>query len=360
MKRTITGMLAVFWVMLLCVPVANGFQGVLDTPAKKSPMAVKSLFNGITLAGKRLVAVGQFGNIFYSDDKGKHWMQATVPVSSDLLAVSFPTPLKGWAVGHEGVVLHTVDGGATWIKQLDGKAAAQRMLAYYNENPPKNLPANSGAPEQLIATVQRYATEGPDKPFMDVFFENETNGFIVGAFNMVFHTSNGGTSWEPWFDRMDVNVMKQMHLYAIRAIEGDIFIAGEQGLLLKLDPKTSRFRALECPYKGSLFGITGKSGVMIVHGMRGNAFMSTDKGRTWQKLETGVEAALTGSTLLQDGRIVLVSLRGHVLVSGINCREFSKVGIDIPFPAAAVVEAEKDTVVLAGYGGLYVQKLGLR
>jgi photosystem II stability/assembly factor-like uncharacterized protein len=353
MKRTITGMLIVLWAILLCVPAAIGFQDVLDKPAKKSPMAVKSLFNGITLAGKRLVAVGQFGNILYSD------VQATVPVSSDLLSVSFPTPQKGWAVGHDGVVLHSADGGTTWIKQLDGRAAAQRMLTYYKENPPKNQSAAPGGAEPFVNPGERFVKDAPDLPFLDVLFENETDGFVIGAFNLVFHTSDGGKSWEPWFDRMDTNVVKQMHFYAIRAIDGDIFIAGEQGLLLKLDRKTSRFRTLECPYKGTFFGITGKPGVVIAHGMRGNAVMSADKGRTWKQIETGIQTTLAGSTTLQDGRIVLVSLGGNIIVTE-NGREFKKVEVGIPFAAAAVAEAEKDTIALAGYGGLRLKKLELR
>lgn len=359
MKRTITGMLALFGAILIGVPAAIGFQGVLNTPAEKSPIAVKNLFNGITLAGKRLVAVGQFGTIMYSDNKGKTWTQATVPVSSDLLSVAFPTPKKGWAVGHEGVVLHTEDAGVTWVKQLDGKDAAQRMLSYYHDNPIKNSSAQAAPPEQLTATIQRYADEGADKPFLDVMFESETDGFIIGAFNLIFHTSDGGKSWEPWFERTDINVKRMMHLYAIRAIDGDIFMAGEQGLLLKLDRKAAQFRALKCPYMGTFFGIVSKPGVVIAHGMRGNAFMSVDKGKSWNKVETGLETSLMASTVLQDGRIVLASLGGDIIVS-VDGREFRKTKIDIPFAAAAVVGIDTDTVALAGYGGLQVKKLELK
>jgi len=58
--------------------------------------------------------------VILSDDDGATWHQAKVPVSVTLTAVSFGTPAKGWAVGHSGIVLHTEDGGETWVKQLDG------------------------------------------------------------------------------------------------------------------------------------------------------------------------------------------------------------------------------------------------
>ena len=52
------------------------FRDVLDTPALKSALAAKSLLNGVAVAGKRLVSVGQRGHILYSDDGGKSWTQA--------------------------------------------------------------------------------------------------------------------------------------------------------------------------------------------------------------------------------------------------------------------------------------------
>src|SRR6266581_7567932 len=97
--------------------VAAGYQDVLDTPAQESTLASKALLNGLASAGQRVVAVGQRGHIIYSDDAGKTWQQAKVPVSSDLVAVTFPTSEQGWAVGHDGVVLHSADAGKTWTKQ---------------------------------------------------------------------------------------------------------------------------------------------------------------------------------------------------------------------------------------------------
>src|SRR5574337_2060456 len=125
-------------VLALTAPVAGmaaGYQDVIDTPARESTLASKALLNGLASAGERVVAVGQRGHIIYSDDAGKSWQQAKVPVSSDLVAVSFPTPEQGWAVGHDGVVLHSSDAGATWTKQLDGRALGSMMAAYYKAQP---------------------------------------------------------------------------------------------------------------------------------------------------------------------------------------------------------------------------------
>ncbi len=330
---------------------AFGFQDVLETPALKSLIAEKTLLNGITNTGKRLVAVGWRGHILYSDDQGKSWLQAIVPVSSDLVDVCFPSPQKGWAVGHDGIVLHSTDGGATWVKQLDGLAAAKIMLNFYTAHPAKDSAAN----QRLLDNVKQFVQEGADKPFLSVWFDDENNGFIVGTFNLIFRTSDGGKKWEPLFDRTENP--KLLHLNAVRRIGPDLFISGEQGLVMKYDQKTEMFRALKPLYKGSFFGIAGKPGSVVVFGLRGNAFTTHDGGVTWKKADTKVQISLTGGTSTEDGRIVLTSQGGHVLVSHNDGLSFNPIKIDRPTPASAVTAIDKNTILLAGIHGLKLQPL---
>src|ERR1700752_281214 len=73
------------------------FQPPLAIPAAKTPLAQHGWLNALGLAGKRLVTAGVRGHILYSDDEGKSWTLAQVPVSSDLLALSFPSAKQGWA-----------------------------------------------------------------------------------------------------------------------------------------------------------------------------------------------------------------------------------------------------------------------
>ena len=49
---------------LITVAVADTrLRDVLDTPAVKSPLAVRALINGLAAAGTRIVAVGQRGHV---------------------------------------------------------------------------------------------------------------------------------------------------------------------------------------------------------------------------------------------------------------------------------------------------------
>ena len=294
---------------------AAEFRDVLDVPAASSPFSSKRLLVGLARAGSRIVAVGQRGHIVYSDDAGRTWLQSKVPVSSDLVAVAFPSVSKGWAVGHDGVILHSADAGVTWARQLDGRSPGQNA----------------------------------ENPFLDVWFEDERTGFVVGAFNQVLRTADAGKTWEAWSERSENP--KKLHLYAIRRCGTELFVAGEQGLLLKLDGPAGRFRPLELPYEGTLFGVVCGARSTVVFGLRGNAFRSTDGGASWQKTETGLQVGVTGGASA-GGRLVLVSQAGHLLVSTDDGVSFKPVKIEKPVPATAVVGASDRSVVVAGVRGV--------
>ncbi len=304
------------------------FSPPVRVPAAKTALAARVPGNALAQAGTRLISAGQRGVILYSDD-GENWKQADVPVSSDLTALSFPSEKQGWAVGHEGVVLHTADGGATWALQLDGLKIAESL------------------PE--------FVTDGIDKALLDVWFENEKNGFIVGAFGLILRTEDGGETWQPWLDR--VADTGGMHLYAIRPAAGTVFIAGERGLVLKLDPQTGHFEKVELPYDGTLFGVVGTAQTVLVFGLRGNALRSDDGGMNWLPVETNEQAGISAGTVRADGSIVLASQAGQVLVSTDEGVTFRRVEAGSKAPIFAVVEAADGGLALAGFGGVRTAKV---
>lgn len=277
LKKHTLQALALLLVLWQAVAQASGYIDVLDLPARPSALAVRSPLLDIASAGQRLVAVGQRGHILYSDDDGKQWQQASVPVSSDLNAVYFPTPEQGWAVGNDGVVLHSSDAGATWKKQLDGREIGALSVKQYSALAAAE-PDNEQWPLR-VADGQRLVEEGADKPLLDVWFADDKLGYVVGVFNLILRTEDGGQSWTPFQDRTDNP--QNFHLNAITSTGDALYIVGEQGLVLKWDESPQRFATLATPYQGSYFGVVGKPGEVVVFGLRGNVLRSTDGGLSW-------------------------------------------------------------------------------
>ena len=324
---------------------AGGSKDPLDVAAQPSPLASKSLLQAVTRAGDRLVAVGQRGHVLVSSDAGRTWQQATVPVSSDLTAVFFATDRKGWAVGHDGVILASEDGGATWKLQLDGRRANRAIVDDLSRKP------GSEATRTLLAEAQRNVAQGADKPFLDVWFADERSGYAVGAYNLIFRTDDGGATWTPWFDRTDNP--KLLNLYSIRPAAGQIFIAGEAGLLLKLDTAAQRFRAVEMPYSGTLFGVTGDAGNVVVFGLRGNALRSDDAGRTWKKADTTLPASIVASASTPNG-ILLADMSGRVSRTSDGGRTWNPVPVPPSMLVTGIADAGTGRIAIVGTRGVVV------
>ncbi|BBU45240.1 hypothetical protein PPTS312_31550 [Pseudomonas putida] len=295
------------------------FTDVLEVPAMPSALASSSALRDVTLAGPRLVAVGPRGHILYSDDHGAHWQQAQVPVSADLNAVSFATPELGWAVGHDGVVLHSRDGGVHWHKQLDGRALAEQLPAAATDN-----------------------------ALLDVWFSDTRNGYAVGVFNLLLRTTDGGEHWQPWLDHSDNP--QGLHLTSLAAMGDDLYITGEQGLLLKWSG--ARFSRVDTPYAGTLFGAVGKPGVLLVYGLRGHAYRSTDGGQQWQLVNTGINTSLTAAGIDRDGQLWLASQAGDLLLSRDDGASFSQVPQSARGPVTALVSDTGNGLVLVGERGV--------
>ncbi|WP_230411759.1 WD40/YVTN/BNR-like repeat-containing protein [Denitromonas iodatirespirans] len=274
-----------------------------------STRAEHSVLLDIARSGDRLVAVGERGRILLSDDDGAHWRQVASPVSVTLTAVQFATPEMGWAVGHEGVVLHSRDGGTTWEKQLDGRQAAQLAMAAANAAARDALPDA----EQRLKEAERLDADGPDKPFLALHFSNARRGIVVGAYGLIFTTEDGGATWLPAMHRVDNP--RGLHLYAVQRRGDTTWLTGELGFLARADGDGTPFVRIETPYAGSLFSMAfGAHDQLWLFGLRGNAWRSTDGGTTFQQLAVPTPASLIASTLLSDGRVVALNQAGQLLI----------------------------------------------
>jgi photosystem II stability/assembly factor-like uncharacterized protein len=329
------------------------FQDVLDVPAISVRAPDKNFFTSVARAGQRLVAVGQRGLIVFSDDHGRNWKQARVPVQSDLTDVRFLTADIGWAVGHDEVVLRSNDGGRSWVRLTDGRTIAPAAERYYSDQV-----AEGTIKASVFVDAEKLNNKsGTGEPFLSVLFENASVGYAVGAFGTIEVTSDGGKTWIPWLDRIDNSQF--YHLNSIRSIGGEIYVAGEAGMVYRLDRTAKRFVALPTGYSGSLFGITGDDSVLVAYGLRGNIFRSTDKGSSWAKVPNFIPASLVDGVILADGKICLVNQGGMVLVSQDQGRSFRPTGARVPTLATSIVALGPQTLLLSGAAGVTTAKIKL-
>ncbi len=92
-------------------------------------------FYGVDFSGQTGYAVGFNGSIFKSSDGGTTWLAQTSPVTSFLKAVDFIDSLNGYAAGDGGTILKTTNGGAVGIIKMSGNIPDKFSLFQNYPNP---------------------------------------------------------------------------------------------------------------------------------------------------------------------------------------------------------------------------------
>lgn len=330
--------------------ISTGVADLLDRPAVQVRQPGKCVLLDITAAGDRLVAVGERGIVVLSDDKGKTWRQVKMPTSVTLTAVTFPSPVDGWAVGHSGVVLHTKDGGERWERQLDGAVAA-RLALEDAEAGLKRLGEDDERGKQLLSDARLLASDGADKPFLDISFINDKEGVIVGAYGLVYHTRDAGETWTPWMSRLENS--KGLHLYTIQIAGDRIAIAGEQGFFCCSIDGGETFKRIETPYRGSYFTSTvSQKGELLIAGLRGNAFWYDATSETFTRIDVPIPVSFSVSITGTDGEIYLANQAGDILTYREQEKKFLSVNVPRMPLISSLTRLENGNLVAVGVGGV--------
>lgn len=312
--------------------------------AEVLPRASRSLLLDAVRTSAGYFAVGERGHVLASDD-GVTWRQAAVPTRATLTAIASVDGVM-WAAGHDGVIVHSTDGGQTWVRR---RAAP---WSYDIVDPSEGVPV------------------------MDLLFTDAKNGFAIGAYSLMLVTSDGGVTWTPrsvsasapvaeaepgpeapaeegaepaaegddWTfsdEDLALDAESDPHLNAIaRAGSGALVIAGERGTFLRSRDGGETWTSKRLPYEGSMFGVLSwQDDHILVYGLRGNVYESRDLGDSWTRVETGITTSLMGGYALENGGAVLVGANGAIL---------TRPDADSPFTATAFETASGETPLLSG------------
>lgn len=306
-------------------------------PSEMMPRTSKSLLLDLVKSSAGYFAVGERGHVLKSAD-GKTWTQLKLPTRSALTSIA---TVDGhlWVGGHDGVIVHSADGGETW--------QAQRRDPYF------------------LAAGEHPADHDPRQgaPILDIHFSDANNGIAVGAYSLMLVTRDGGATWTPKqaiaasaapvvaaapmqgdvFSQEDLQLEEESdpHLNAVASAgSGEMVIVGERGTFLRSMDGGESWQKLGFPYKGSMFGVLSLGdGQLLAYGLRGNVYESRDLGSSWSKVESQVSTSLMGGSALANGGAVLAGANGTVL---------SRPASGAPFAAATYKNANGETPALSG------------
>ncbi|WP_029528030.1 WD40/YVTN/BNR-like repeat-containing protein [Polaromonas glacialis] len=325
---------------------AAALPGPLGQPAGMTARAARAILTRVVRAGDRLVAMGERGLVVLSDDGGKQWRQARVPVSVTLTSASFADARQGWMAGHGGVVLHTIDGGENWALQTDGMAFAKAAL-----DQAKGMPDTAAGRERKIQQAQRLMDEGADKPLLSICFADAQRGMVVGAYGLAATTGDGGKTWVSCMDRLPNP--QSMHLYAVARHGKTWVLAGEQGVLMRSSDDGASFEPLASPFKSSFFVATAtRNGGFVLAGLLGSACRIESGGAAVTPVVLPALYTILSCTELRDGRVMLLAQGGRIMVSDDGGAHFTEHQPPRREQLTSLTEAADGGLVATSLGGV--------
>jgi photosystem II stability/assembly factor-like uncharacterized protein len=137
-------------------------------------------------------------------------------------------PSKGWAVGDEGTILHSGDGGVTWVEQNSPVKISLYGVFFLDANTGWAV----GDGNTIIRTTNGsdwniVTSNPPGAIFRDIYFTDSNHGWIVGDKNTILYWN--GSSWSPRKWDTDQNP----NLYGVQFIDSNIgWAVGDNGTLI--------------------------------------------------------------------------------------------------------------------------------
>ncbi len=140
-------------------------------------------------------AVGENGLVLVTENGGLSWNEQLSNTKRKLNSVSFINNTIGWAVGDSGTVIRTSSGGASWTvlptgytQNFNGTYAVSQLVTWIVGNTGTILKTTNGItwlPQNSKVTVNLNA----------VYFHDNLVGWVVGDSGTILKTTDGGSNW---------------------------------------------------------------------------------------------------------------------------------------------------------------------
>lgn len=281
--RYIIRLIAVFTVFNFLVPVQGQWQ-------PQTSGTTEFLLKAFFIDDNTGWVSGTNGTMLHTIDGGTTWLPQSTPTTIDLYGVFFLDALNGYTVG-DGTVLHTTDGGTTWTSQTF--ASNQRGRDVWFVSPMVGFVA-AGELGGPIATIYKTVdggvtwtlnytySSGSVGTFHQLRFIDSLTGYAVGKNGTVFKTIDGGTIWNAGASGVSPNILS----FDFHA-SGEAVAVGDNGTVISTSDDFSTWSPISSTmadrighidFWGSLTGFAVGGDIS---GNTGYIYRTVDAGQTW-------------------------------------------------------------------------------
>lgn len=250
-------------------------------------------------------ACGRWGAVIHTTDGGNTWVRQESTTDYTLSSISFVDTQNGWAVGDNGTIIHTKDGGVTWKQQNPPKVTLEGAAGW----------SGKGATAKLEDVPLSFF-------LMGVHFATPLKGWIVTERTHILFTRDGGETWTVQFERediilQDISFCDEQNGWAVGEY-GYIYHTADGGMtweqqagIFDISDETG-----EIVGGNYLFGVFAVDpGTAWAVGIDGYVIRTLDGGKTWERAGKGIPKTHLFSVAAHRNGSVVISGRSSLLVS---------------------------------------------
>jgi photosystem II stability/assembly factor-like uncharacterized protein len=310
------------------------------TPIRLSEVR-QNLFATCFPTGSEGWMVGELGRIIHTSDGGKTWVRQDAGTKRPFLAMSCLDAKTAWIAGKEGIVYGTADGGDTWTQLQTGStrhvftiefptrerghAAGDFGTMVHTEDGGKTwttmrIPESVELPDSALDT----GVQPGDVNLYALSYGDPDHVWVVGEFGIVMTSSDGGRTWQQQHTPIEST------LFGVRfsdAAHG--FAVGIDSVILATDDGGANWRTVKPPVTQRSYydvAIRGSNGWIV--GDAGTVLKTTDGGATWTIEPLPIQLAanwIRTVSIAPTGAGLAVGSEGLVLrIDGTNLRRLEQ------------------------------------
>jgi len=304
-------------------------------------------------------AVGENGIIIKTIDGGINWFPQTSNTTFYLNSVFFPSQDTGYIVGCDlmfniNIILKTIDGGTNWQTQTSG-VVGYLSSVYFTSNDTGFAVGGNNDIEEIVLKTTDGGTNWIDlsawissNPLMSVNFINANIGFAVGWDDAIIYTDNGGVNWCNVFPSNGTH--KQLNsVFVINPTSFSFCTVGQTGTILTFTDFVDTYQTSPTSnWLTSVFFTSPDTG--YIGGDGGFILKTTNGGMTWSPQNTNISEGIssiffispdTGFAVGDYGTIQKTTNGGTVGIENKENKEGIVIFID---PAQQYIEISGDNI----------------